>query len=247
MKNIKLIIEFDGTNYCGWQRQVKEPTVQEAVEKAISSLTGETPEAINLTGCSRTDSGVHSRAFVANFKTSSTVPPERFKEALNSKLPVDIAVVSSQEVPEDFHSRYAAVGKTYCYTILNRPVRSPLYRNSTYLVKDSLNIDKMKEASRYFLGKHDFTAFKSTGSSVKTSVRTITALEVHKEGDLIKIYASADGFLYNMVRIIVGTLLEVGRGKIKPDTIKEIIESKDRTRAGICVPAQGLSLEKVFY
>jgi len=247
MKNIKLIIEFDGTNYCGWQRQVKEPTVQEAVEKAISSLTGEATEAINLTGCSRTDSGVHSIAFVANFKTSSTVPPERFKEALNSRLPEDIAVINSEEVAPDFHARYAALGKTYCYTILNRGVRSPLYRNHTYLVKDHLDIDKMKEASRYFVGKHDFTAFKSTGSSVKTSVRTITALEVHKEGDLIKIYASADGFLYNMVRIIVGTLLEVGRGKIQPDTIKEIIESKERTRAGICVPAQGLSLDKVYY
>lgn len=247
MKNIKLIIEFDGTNYCGWQRQVKEPTVQEAIEKAIASLTGEAAQAINLTGCSRTDSGVHSRAFVANFKTASKIPPEKFKEALNSKLPEDIAIIYSQEVALDFHARYAASGKTYCYTILNRSVRSPLYRNYTYQVKDSLDIEKMKEASRYFIGKHDFTAFKSTGSSVKTSVRTITALEVHKEGELIKIYASADGFLYNMVRIIVGTLLDVGRGKIAPDSIKAIIESKERTRAGICVPAQGLSLEKVFY
>ncbi len=247
MKNIKLIIEFDGTNYCGWQRQVKEPTVQEAIEKAISLLTREAPEEINLTGCSRTDSGVHSRAFVANFKTSSTIPPEKFKEALNSKLPEDIAIISSQEVHQDFHARYAAVGKTYCYTILNSSVRSPLYRNYTYQVKDALDSDKMEEAATYFIGKHDFTAFKSTGSSVKTSVRTITDLEVHKEGDLIKIYASADGFLYNMVRIIVGTLLDVGRGKIQPEIIKEIIEAKDRTRAGICVPAQGLFLEKVYY
>ena len=247
MKNIKLIIEFDGTNYCGWQRQVKEKTVQEVLETAIISLTGEELKDISLTGCSRTDSGVHSRAFVANFKTNSSVPPEKFKEALNSRLPEDIAVINSQEVPLDFHARYAAVGKTYCYTILNRAVRSPICRNYTYQVKDRLDVEKMKEASSYFIGKHDFTAFKSTGSSVKTSVRTITALEVHKEGDFIKIYASADGFLYNMVRIIVGTILDVGRGKIPPESIKDIIESKDRTRAGICVPAQGLSLEKVFY
>ncbi len=244
MKNIKIIIEYDGTNYFGWQRQKNQRSIQECIEEALYKLTGEN---ISLIGSSRTDSGVHARGFVANFKTNSTIPPEKFKDALNTKLPIDIVVKWSEEVHLDFHARYDCKGKTYKYTILNEEVRSPLMRNYTYLVKDNLDIKSMEEACKYFIGKHDFEAFKSTGSSVKTSIRTISELYLVKNENLIEIYVSADGFLYNMVRIIVGTLIEVGRGKIAPEDIKDIIISKDRNKTGKCVPAQGLVLEKVFY
>ncbi len=244
MKNIKLILEFDGTDYCGWQRQKNAMTVQERLENAIKVLTG---EEIAVIGCSRTDSGVHAKGFVANFNTASNIPPERYREAINAKLPEDIVVLHSCEVPMSFHSRYSAKGKTYCYTILNSSVRSPLMRKYSYLVKGRLDINSMERAAESFIGTHDFTAFKSTGSSVKTSVRTISDLSITCQEKFIKIYATADGFLYNMVRIIVGTLIDVGRGKTKPESIKDIIELKNRMDAGICVPPEGLTLEKVYY
>ncbi|SHJ49126.1 tRNA pseudouridine38-40 synthase [Clostridium amylolyticum] len=244
MKNIKIIIEYDGTNYFGWQRQNSQITIQECIEEALNKVTGEN---ISVTGSSRTDSGVHAKGFVANFKTNSTIPPEKFKDALNTKLPSDIVVKFSEEVDLNFHSRYACKGKTYKYTILNQEQRSALLRNYTYFVKANLNIQLMQEACKYFIGKQDFEAFKSTGSSVKTSIRTITELYIERKDNIIEIYVSADGFLYNMVRIIVGTLIEVGTGKIKPEDIKDIINSKDRNKTGKCVPPQGLILEKVYY
>ncbi|WP_040210081.1 tRNA pseudouridine(38-40) synthase TruA [Clostridium polynesiense] len=244
MRNIKIIIEYDGTNYCGWQRQKNQRTIQELLEEAVFKIT---KERTSVTGCSRTDSGVHAKAFTANFKTNSSVPSRRFKDALNTKLPSDIVVIHSEEALDTFHSRYDAKGKTYCYTILNQENRSALFRNYSYNVKEELNLEWMIKACSYFIGTHDFEAFKSTGSSVKTSVRTITQLYIEKQGNFIKIYATADGFLYNMVRIIVGTLIEVGKGKIAPEDIAAIIKSKDRNKAGKCVPPQGLTLEKVYY
>lgn len=244
MKNIKLTIEYDGTNYAGWQRQNNQITIQECIEEAISKIV---KEEVSITGSSRTDSGVHARGMVANFKTDSSVPSNRFREAINTKLPDDIAIIKSEEVPLDFHSRYNSKGKTYCYTIINRYEKVAIFRNYACHVKDKLNLEDMKEACKPFIGKHDFKAFRTTGSSVKTSVRTITDLHIEEDGELLKIYITADGFLYNMVRIIAGTLIEVGSGKIKKEDIKNIIDEGKREEAGFCAPACGLVLEKVYY
>lgn len=244
MRNIKLIIEYDGTNYGGWQKQKNNITIQGEIEKAIFKVTG---EVVDLTGSSRTDAGVHARGMVANFTTESRVPSERFREAINSKLPDDIAIIKSEEVDENFHARYCSKGKMYSYTIVNREEKVAIAKNFVYAVKDELDINKMKEACKFFIGKHDFKAFKTTGSSVKTSVRTIYTLTVEKEGHNIKVNISADGFLYNMVRIIVGTLIEVGKGKIDFNKISKIIDLGDRTKAGPCVPPNGLVLEEVYY
>lgn len=244
MKNIRLLIEYDGTQYGGWQKQNNNKTIQGTIEKVLCEATRET---IELIGSSRTDAGVHAKGMVANFKTNSSIPPERFREAINRKLPDDIAIIKSEEVDEDFHSRYSSIGKTYSYTIVNRYEKFAIGKDYAYHVKDNLDILSMRKACSYFIGTHDFSAFKTTGSSVKTSIRTISELYIVNEKQRIKIYISADGFLYNMVRIIVGTLIDVGRGKIKAEYIKDIINSKDRTKAGQCIKPNGLVLEKVFY
>lgn len=244
MRNIKLTIEYDGTSYGGWQKQKNNRTIQQSIEEAIKLLTGEDAELI---GSSRTDAGVHAKGMVANFITNSQIPADKFREAINTKLPDDIGIIKSEEVDRNFHSRYDSKGKTYCYTLVNRYEKVCIGRNYVYQVRDELNYNLMKEAAKYFLGKHDFKAFKTNGSSVKTSVRTINGLELELKGDVIKIFVSADGFLYNMVRIIVGTLIEVGKGKIKPEDIESIIKNGDRSKAGPCVPPNGLVLEKVFY
>ncbi|MFQ7000635.1 MAG: tRNA pseudouridine(38-40) synthase TruA [Clostridium sp.] len=244
MRNVKLTIEYDGTNYCGWQKQNNEKTIQEEIEKAIYKAVGEVVEVI---GSSRTDAGVHARGMVANFKTNATIPFDRFKYAINDKLPDDIAIIESEEVSEDFHARYDSKGKTYCYSIINRQQKPAIGRNYVYHFKWDLDIEKMREACKHFIGKHDFKAFRSLGSSVKTTERTIKELYIESEGEKINIFISADGFLYNMVRIIVGTLLKVGRGKIPVEDIEKIILLGDRKKAGPCVPAQGLILEKVYY
>ena len=244
MRNIKLTIEYDGTNYLGWQRQKVGNTIQGTLEEAIRVLTNETVETI---GSSRTDAGVHAKGFVANFKTSSKIPADKYREAINHKLPDDIVILKSEEVDEEFHARYNAMGKTYSYSILNREVPSAINRNYVYHVKRRLDIEAMREACNYFIGTHDFASFKSSGSSVKTTVRTISELYLEEQEDTIKIYVTGDGFLYNMVRIIVGTLIMVGFNKIKPNEIENIIKEKDREKAGICVPAKGLVLEKVYY
>ncbi|MDO5039463.1 tRNA pseudouridine(38-40) synthase TruA [Clostridium sp.] len=245
MKNIKLTIEYDGTNYFGWQKQKNNSkTIQEVLEKAIQKIV---KKEVSLIGSSRTDSGVHAKGMVANFLTDSRVPADKFREAINTKLPDDIAIIKSEEVDKEFHARYDSKGKTYCYTIINRFEKVSLYRNYSYHVREVLNIEEMKKACNYFIGTHDFSAFKSSGSSVKTSVRTIKDLHIENDNNIIKIYVTADGFLYNMVRIIVGTLIEVGRGKIASNDIKSIINEGKRERSGFCVPANGLLLEKVYY
>lgn len=244
MRNIKLTLEYDGTNYLGWQKQKVGITIQGTLEEAIKFLT---KEEVEVTGSSRTDAGVHAKGFVANFKTNSKIPSEKFREAINHKLPEDIVILKSEEVEEEFHARYNAMGKTYSYSILNRDVPSAIDRNYLYHVKRRLDVESMKEACQYFIGTHDFSAFKTSGSSVKTTVRTIKELYIEDNDDIIKIYVTGDGFLYNMVRIIVGTLIMVGSNKIKPLEIKNIIASKEREKAGICVPASGLVLEKVYY
>jgi tRNA pseudouridine38-40 synthase len=244
VRNIKLIIEYDGTNYAGWQRQNDVITIQEKIERAIEALTG---EKIEIIGSSRTDAGVHAKGYTGNFYTNSKIAIEKFTGAINSKLPEDIVILHSFEVTCEFHSRYNSTGKLYSYSILNRRESVAVGRNYIYHHKRALDIEAMKVAAEYFIGTHDFSAFKNLGSSVKTSVRTITQLDIIKNEDLIKVYIAADGFLYNMVRIIVGTLVRVGEGKIKPSEIKSIIESKERARAGKSVPPSGLCLEEVFY
>ncbi|MBE6071620.1 MAG: tRNA pseudouridine(38-40) synthase TruA [Clostridium butyricum] len=244
MKNIKLTIEFDGSNFCGWQKQPKGRTVQETIEKAIHKATN---EQIEINGSSRTDAGVHAKCMVANFFTNSTIPSEKFREAINVRLPEDVSIIKSEEVDEKFHARYSSKGKTYSYTIINRYERLSLGHQYLYHYRYKLDFDKMNEACKYFIGKHDFSAFMSPGSSIKTTIRTIYDLSLKKDGERIQVFITGNGFLYNMVRIIVGTLLKVGNGKIEPCEIKDIIKDGNRKRAGMCVPPNGLILEKVFY
>ena len=244
MRNIKLTIEYDGTRYYGWQRQPIGNTIQQELEKAISKVIKKYVEVI---GSSRTDSGVHAKGYVANFKTNVKMPAEKFRDAINCKLPRDIVIIKSEEVDLDFHARYSSKGKTYCYTILNREYPCAINKDYVYYYRWKLNVEEMKKACKYFLGTHDFKAFQTPGGSVKTSIRTISDLHIETNVDKIKIYISADGFLYKMVRIIVGTLILVGSNKIKEDFVKNIIESGVRQNAGKCAPANGLCLEKVFY
>lgn len=244
MRNIKLLIEFDGSNFCGWQRQPKGRTVQKCIETAIFKVTG---EEIMINGSSRTDAGVHAKEMVANFFTNSTIPSEKFREAINTRLPEDVSIIKSEEVDEDFHARYSSKGKTYSYTIVNRYERLSLGHQYLYHCRYHLDVEAMREACNYFIGKHDFKAFMSHGSSIKTTVRTIKELYIEFEEDKIKIFITADGFLYNMVRIIVGTLIKVGNGRLAAREIEDIIKEGNRKRAGMCVPPNGLILEKVFY
>ncbi|MGV3024860.1 tRNA pseudouridine(38-40) synthase TruA [Clostridium thermobutyricum] len=244
MRNIKLTIEYDGTLYSGWQKQNNAKTIQETIEKALSKIL---KAEVSITGSSRTDSGVHAKGMVANFFTDSRIPAEKFREAINTKLPDDIAIIKSEEVDLEFHARYLSKGKTYCYTIINRYEKVALYKNYSHHVREKLDLELMNKCCKMFIGKHDFSAFKTVGSSVKTSVRTISDLHIEKEDDFIKIYVTADGFLYNMVRIIVGTLIEVGQNKRSIETVKKAINSCNREDAGYCVPPNGLILEKVYY
>lgn len=246
VKNIKLKLEYDGANYCGWQKQKNEKfiTLQGTLEKAISNIT---KEKIEVIGASRTDSGVHAKGYICNFFTNTKIPPENLQKVINNNLPPDIVVLSSEEASSEFHSRFCSKGKTYEYTVLNSSQPIAIGRNYIFQFKDKLNIDNMKMASRYFIGAHDFSAFKTKGSSIKTSVRTISKFEINKKGDFIKFIITGDGFLYNMVRIMVGTLIEIGLNKREPEYIKYVIKSKDRTKAGKCVPSSGLCLKEVFY
>ncbi len=244
MANIKLTIEYEGTNYIGWQKQNKGNSIQGEIEKAIKLITGEN---VNLIGSGRTDSGVHAKGQVANFITKSKIPGDKFKFALNSKLSEDIAIIHSENVDESFHARYDAIGKKYKYLIYNSQIRSPLYRNFAYYIPYPLDYKEMDKSIKYLIGTHDFTSFMASNSSVKSTIRTINHVSLYKKEDLIVFSIEGNGFLYNMVRIIVGTLVEVGRGKIESDNISHIIHSKNREIAGPTAPPHGLYLEKVYY
>lgn len=244
MRNIKLIIEYDGKSFNGWQKQPTKLNIQGEIEKAIEEITG---EKVDLTASGRTDAGVHSLGQTANFKTESQIPIEKFAKAINSKLKKSIVIKSAEEVDERFHSRYSVKSKTYRYIINNSDNGTAIYRGLEYHIPMKLNIQKMQEAIKYFEGEHDFKGFKASGTSSKSSVRTIYKGEVKQEGEKIIIQVTGNGFLYNMVRIIAGTLVDVGLEKIKPEDIPEIIESKDRTKAGKTLPPHGLYLLKVEY
>lgn len=246
MRNIKLLIEYDGTNYKGWQIQKNANTIQEELIKAIYKITGEN---IDVNGSGRTDAGVHAKGQVANFITNSQIASHRFADAINSVLPEDIVIKNSCEVPADFHSRFYAKGKRYSYTIHNSMYPKAIGRNYAYHTRycDKLDVNKMIEAAAYFIGTHDYAGFMSAGSSVKDTVRTIYSINIDSDNDTIKIDYHGNGFLYNMVRIITGTLLYCGLSKIEVIQMEELIKSKDRKRAGATVPAKGLCLEEVFY
>lgn len=245
MKNYKLIIQYDGTGYHGWQSQDNAVTVQDILEKALSKLMN--CEKPNVVGCGRTDSGVHAKKYVCNFKGETSIPLEKFPLALNTFLPDDIVCSHCEEVSDDFNSRYSATKKTYSYYIKNSKIPDAFTKRYAWHYRYDLDLDKMKEAAKAFLGTHDFIGFAASGFTVKTTVRTIYALEIEQKGDMISIDITGDGFLYNMVRIIAGTLVFVGSGKIDARDMPEIIASKDRTRAGITAPAEGLFLSEVYY
>lgn len=245
MRKIKLTIEYDGTNYHGWQIQKNANTVQETIEIAISKLIG---SCVGIVGCSRTDVGVHAFGQVAHFLTDSSIPEDKFSYAINNILPEDIVIRKSEEVSDGFHARYSAKGKQYRYLIYNGAHPSAIMRNSACHVRPELNIEAMKKAAVYFKGTHDFAAFQATGGQVRSTVREIYDISVaQKEDNIIDIGVSGSGFLYNMVRIIAGTLIYVGTGKIKVFEIPDIINSLDRTRAGKTAPAHGLYLMEIFY
>ena len=244
MKNIKLTIEYDGKDFNGWQKQPNKLNIQGEIERAIKDITG---EDVDLIASGRTDAGVHSFGQIANFKTNSNLPSEKFAVALNTKLKKSIRIQKSEEVEEQFHARYNCKQKTYRYIINNGENASAIYRNLEYFIPNKLNVEKMNQAIKYFEGEHDFKAFKASGTSSKSSVRKIYKTQIREENDRIIIELTGNGFLYNMVRIIAGTLVEVGLGKIEPSQIPAIIESKDRKKAGKTLPPYALYLMKVEY
>ena len=245
MKRFLLTLCFDGTNYHGWQVQPNGITVQQVLQEALYTITG--PTTCNVTGCSRTDSGVHARMFCCHFDADTAILPHKLADALNARLPKDIAVTDCREVAGDFHARYAVWSKEYVYQIYNQPRRNPFYEKYALHIKQPINIERLQEACNAFVGTHDFIGFSSSGRTVVDTVRTVYNCGIVQEGDLLRFYISANGFLYNMVRIIVGTLLYVHEDKILPSDIPQIILSKDRTRAGATAPPQGLFLNKVIY
>lgn len=244
MRNIQIILEYDGRNYHGWQRQKNVITVQQKVEEAINKITN---EKISVNGCSRTDKGVHAKGQSANFYTKSKISIERIPFAINNFLPKDIRVYKAFERPIEFHSRYHARGKKYSYHIINNPYGSALEYSRAWHIPQDLNIDDMVKANEFFIGTHDFSAFRVTGSAVKTSERTIYNSTLTHNGDRIILEIEGNGFLYKMVRTIMGTLIEVGKGRFHYNDIPNIIKSKNRKNAGKTAPAEGLYLEEIYY
>lgn len=235
---------YDGTNYCGWQIQPNGVTVEQKINEALTELLG---EEIQVTGASRTDAGVHSLGNVCIFDTDARMPAEKISYALNRRLPEDIVVQDSCEVPDTFHPRYAKSSKTYEYRILNRRFRLPGRRLDTYFYHYPLDVEKMDRAAHLLEGEHDFKSFCAVNAQVKTTVRTIYSCSVCREDDIIAIRVTGSGFLYNMVRIIAGTLIKVGAGELYPEQIADILAACDRTAAGPTAPAYGLTMVGIEY
>ena len=244
MKRILLTLGYDGTNYHGWQIQPNAFTVQEAVQDALFKLFG---KPIGVTGCSRTDAGVHAREFCCHLDCDENIPDNAFLRGLNSMLPPDIAIKNCKEVAPDFHARYASTGKTYVYRILNSNEKDPFLSRYSWQIERRLCTQKMNEFCKKIVGTHDFYGFSSSGRTVEDTVRTVTECFVERNGDLVTLTVTANGFLYNMVRIIVGTAVNVSDGRIDPDIIEEIYTKKDRSLAGVTAPPMGLMLHKVHY
>lgn len=245
MKNYKLIIQYDGGRYKGWQRLGKdENTIQGKIEKVLSELVG---EKIEIIGCSRTDAGVHAFNQIANFKTDKNLTEAEVKKYLNRYLPQDISIREVRSVPEKFHARYNAKEKTYLYKIWNEEYTNPFMRKYSMHVDKKLNITRMKKACEYFIGKHDFTTFSNAKSKKKSMVREIYSIDIGENDGFIEIRVRGNGFLHNMVRKIVGTLLEVGLGEIDAEIISKIIDSKKRNQVSYIADARGLYLEKIEF
>ncbi|MBQ1296299.1 MAG: tRNA pseudouridine(38-40) synthase TruA, partial [Clostridiales bacterium] len=243
---VLLFCEYDGTGFVGYQIQNNGRSVQEVLQKALSELY---KTDIKITGCSRTDSGVHAAEHASSYDAPFIIPEEKFPLAMNALLPDDVAVKKSFYVSDDFSARFDIKGKRYIYRIYSSPTRSPLLDRNAYYCPVRPDIAKMQKAAEYFAGEHDFAAFCATGGSQKTTVRRLFGVKVYDKGDdpcQIEIEVSGEAFLYNMVRIIAGTLLYVGQGKIEPDEVKDIIANCDRSMAGKTLPAKGLTLEEVF-
>lgn len=246
MRNIRLTVEYDGTNYHGWQSQAGSgsATIQATIEEALRELTAET---VRLHSSGRTDAGVHALGHVANFLTQSAIPAPAWAPALNHILPSDIRIVSSDEVPLAFHSRYSARGKIYKYLILARTAPSALFGRYAWHIDRRLVVSRMKRAAAALVGRHDFSAFRSSACAARTTARTLRSLTILKRGDFIEIRLEADAFLMHMARNIVGSLVEAGLGRVTEQDMKKILRSRDRTRAGRTAPARGLYLERVLY
>lgn len=238
-RRICLVVAYDGTCYNGWQYQPNGRTIEEALNRALTDLTG---EAVAVSGASRTDAGVHARCNYAVFDTAMRMPAEKFSYALNQRLPEDIRIRSAKEVAPDWHPRKCRSVKTYEYRILNEEFPDPLDRLYAHFTYRALDVEKMREAARFLVGEHDFKSFCSIHTQAETTVRTITALSVEKEGSVITIRVSGTGFLYNMVRIIAGTLMEVGTGKYPPGRVAEMLDAQSREMSGPTAPARGLTL-----
>ncbi len=243
-RRILLTLSYDGTAYAGWQRQLNAVSVQQRVEEALRALTG---EPVAVTGASRTDAGVHALGQCAHFDTKSRIPADRFPYALNACLPPDIRALEGREVDGRFHARFDAKGKQYVYRIHNAPHASALYRNLTAHVPVPLAVSAMREALPALLGTHDFSAFQASGGTAKTTLRTLTRAELAQDGDEITLTVTGNAFLYNMVRIIAGTIIEVGKGKLSGDCFRRALTDGDRLSLGPTAPACGLELTRVYY
>ena len=245
MRNIRLKISYEGTRYQGWQKQeTHENTIQGKLEKLLSRMC---EEEITVQGSGRTDAGVHARGQIVNFHTTCQMSLQEMQQYMNQYLPEDIAVTEIAEAAERFHSRLNATGKKYCYRVWNSSVPNVFWRRYAHTVEETLDVEAMEKAAQFFLGEHDFKAFTSTKKGKKSTIRRIDTIEIEREGDLLTFTFTGNGFLYHMVRILVGTLLEVGRGEREADTMPDILASKEREKAGALVPGKGLMLEEVYY
>ena len=244
MRNIALRLSYDGTSYHGWQVQKSEVSVAETLETALTKICG---HPVKTVGCGRTDAGVHALRYCANFRTESTIPIGRFPLAVNSRLPADIAVTDAVEAPEDFNAIGSCIKKEYIYKILNRNIRDPFLENRVCFYPQHLDLERMQAAARAFEGRHDFRAVRSLGTETKTTVRTVHWCRAEKDGDLITVSICADGFLYNMCRAMVGTMVYASYGKREPEDIPALLAAGDRRLTGPTMPPQGLYLNRIWY
>ena len=244
MEKILLTLQYDGTRYHGWQVQPNGITVQETLQDALERVTGSRP---GVTGCSRTDTGVHARRFYCTTTCPERFSPEQILKALNAVLPEDVAVLTCRTVSDEFHPRYSASGKRYVYHIWNGAVRSPFWKGHSLYMRAPLDVSAMNKTASLFLGTHDFSAFCSAGSTVEDKCRTVARSEVLRDGDMVTYTVEADGFLYNMVRIMVGTILDVHAGRLTDEDVQQALTTGNRHLAGVTAPAQGLFLDDVFY
>lgn len=244
MRNLLFTMRYDGTDFHGWQVQNNAPTVQQAFQDAVQRITGKRD---NIIGCSRTDAGVHANMYCCNMRTETEIPIKKLITGLNAVLPESIAVYDCKEVPFDFHARYDCISKEYVYKIWNAQEKNPFLKNYYFHYKYPLDVEMLNREAKDFIGEYDYSAFCSAGSSTNDNVRNVKNVRLERNGDEVLIFFEANGFLYNMVRIMTGTLIDISRGKIERGTILQIIKSMDRSRAGVTAPAHGLYLNKVNY